>query len=233
MARRIAALMRHADYQQLPDTPSALQPFALTENGIAQSKQAAVDLQAVLQLHNWQLASNIQTSSSLRAWQTAMILREELQHSLKQSQQLHSVDNLTERSVGSVANLTTKQIEQVVNDDPRFATLPANWKSDSHFKLPFIGAESLLEAGQRVADYLTEVMVQLPISSHDQVQLFIGHGASFRHAAYVLGVIDFAQVATLSMHHAKPIFIEYLNTGTWRQIAGDWKVRVKRSEYTD
>lgn len=232
MARRIAALIRHADYQQLPDTPSALQPFALTEQGVAQAKQAAADIRHYLQQQVWQLAPSIQTSSSLRAWQTAEIIKEQWQDWLP-TLQLHSVDTLSERSVGAVANLTTKQIEKIINDDPRFTSLPPNWKSDTHFTLPFIGAESLLDAGQRVAKQLVGTMSQLTATHHDQVQLFVGHGASFRHAAYVLGVIDLAQIATLSMHHAKPIFIEYFNDGTWQHIAGDWKVRAKQSDYTD
>ena len=43
MARLFAALIRHGEYAQLPDTPSAHQPFALTDKGRAQAYDAAAD----------------------------------------------------------------------------------------------------------------------------------------------------------------------------------------------
>lgn len=48
MPRLIAALIRHAEYQQLPDTPSAHQPFALTTTGEQQERAAARWLAATL-----------------------------------------------------------------------------------------------------------------------------------------------------------------------------------------
>ena len=233
MSRRIAAFIRHAEYHQLVNTPSALQPFALTEMGVAQSKKAAIEIREFLQQNQWQLDASIHSSSSLRAWQTAQILKEQLQDLFAVESQLDSFDALTERSVGSVANLTTKQIEQVIKDDPRFEDLPVNWKSDSYAKLPFQGAESLFDAGERVAQHLINTMSEMAMGDGDVVKLFVGHGASFRHAAYKLGVIDFEQIAALSMHHAKPIYLAYQSDDTWTHIAGDWKVRAKKSEYTD
>jgi len=233
MTRRIAAFIRHADYQQLPDTPSALQPFALTETGVAQSQQAAIDLGDFLQQQQWQLDGDIHSSTALRAWQTAQIFRDRLKPLFTKTIQLNSFDALTERSVGSAANLTNKQIEQVMEDDPRFESLPVGWKSDSHFKLPLQGAESLLEAGQRVAQHLNTTMAAMPTTQDVQVKLFVGHGASFRHAAHVLGVLTLEQIAALSMYHAQPIYLECHDDGTWTHIAGDWKVRATKSEYTD
>ena len=233
MSRRIAAIIRHAEYQQLMDTPSALQPFALTQKGIEQSLQSAADIQSFVQRNNWQLVSNIHTSSLLRAWQTATLFGQQLQDSFSEVVQITSVGALAERSVGSVANLTIKQIEQVVEQDPRFDALPANWKADSHFRLPLIGAESLMQAGSRVAEHITQSMAKLPITDGDQVKLFFGHGAAFRHAAHQLGVMSFHKIAVLSMYHVSPIYIEYFEDGTWQHIAGEWKVRAQQTEYTD
>ena len=233
MARLIAVFIRHAAYHQLPNTPSALQPFALTKEGVIQSEQAATEMHQFISQQQWHVVSEIHTSSALRAWQTAQIFKEQLQDLMQSTAQLKSFDVLAERSVGSAANLTINQIEQVIQDDPRYEALPHNWKANSHYKLPFIGAESLLEAGQRVATHLIQQMQQLTRSGSDMVQVFVGHGASFRHAAYTLGLLNEAQITTLSMYHAKPIYFEYLPNGKWQHIAGDWKVRAKQSEYTD
>jgi 2,3-bisphosphoglycerate-dependent phosphoglycerate mutase len=231
--RRIAAFIRHADYQQLTDTPSALQPFALTQKGIAQSQRAVEEMKVFLHKNNWQLDATMNTSSLLRAWQTAQLFSEVLQDVATETMRIQCFDALTERSVGSAANLTINQIEQIIKDDPRFDALKPNWKSDSHFKLPFIGAESLLEAGQRVATHLIEQMSKMPLNATNQVKLFFGHGAAFRHAAYLLGVIDFEQIAALSMYHASPIYLEYAEDGKWCHIGGDWKVRAQHNEDTD
>ncbi len=233
MTRRIAAFIRHADYQQLADTPSALQPFALTEQGIAQARQAAMTMRDFLQAQQWQLDTVIQTSSSLRAWQTASIFKTQLADLFAKTPQLVSDDALTERSVGCAANLTVSQVEQVIQDDPRLTALPKNWKSDSRFRLPLQGAESLMEAGERVAQYITTHMQLMERQADVQVKLFFGHGASFRHAAHILGVLDIEQVAALSMHHAQAVYIEYCDGGSWQHVAGDWKVRSKQGGYTD
>ena len=134
---------------------------------------------------------------------------------------------LAERSVGSVANLTIQQIEDIVNVDPRYDPLPEGWKSDSRFCLPFQGAESLLQAGERVAGHLKKTMQRLgERATQDTVQVFVGHGAAIRHAAYVLGVLRFEDIAELSMFHAEPVYVEYRETG-WKHVAGDWKIRDK------
>ena len=51
MPRLVAALLRHAEYRQLPDTPSAHQPFPLTDKGRQQAKQAhQAELQAQIEI---------------------------------------------------------------------------------------------------------------------------------------------------------------------------------------
>ena len=226
MPRLIAALIRHGDSQQLPDTPSAHQPFALTATGEEQSRQAAIAIREAIERHHWALSAEIDSSRLLRAWQTAQIIGRSLTDCFPEPLQLSSYDELAERGLGSAANLSIVQIEQIIHDDPRFTELPADWKSNSHFCLPLQGAESLMQAGERVAAHLQQQMQALKkTSENDCLKLFIGHGAAFRHAAYHLGILEFDQIAQLSMYHAQPVFIEYLADNRWQHIDGEWKVR--------
>jgi len=234
MPRLIAAIVRHGQYRQLPDTPSAHQPFPLVAEGEQQARQAAA--QVLAQLHELQLELHPQVDSSqlLRAWQTAQLMIEQLQEQFAQPPQLQGYDALAERGVGSAANLSIAQIEAIVREDPRYPDLPPDWKSNSRFRLPLQGAESLLEAGERVAAHLRAQMAELAGNTAiDTLKLFVGHGAAFRHAAYHLGVLEFEQIARLSMYHAQPVLLEYRADGPWRHVGGDWKVRPQHSEYTD
>jgi len=221
MPQLIAALIRHAEYQQLPDTPSAHQPFPLTDEGREQARQAAGSLQRETEKHGWGIAEELHSSLLLRAWETASVIAEHLEG-------VHTVSafaELAERSVGIAANLTIQQIEAVVGEDPRYGPLPKDWKSNSRFCLPLQGAESLVKAGERVAGHLKAVMQQLgEVAAEDTVKVFVGHGAAIRHAAYSLGILRFEEIARLSMYHAEPVYIEYRETG-WKHVAGNWKIR--------
>ena len=226
MPRLIAALIRHAEYQQLADTPSAHQPFPLTEKGSVQAFDMASNLSEQCQSNGWEIDKQIHSSRLLRAWQTANIVAQQLGHEYIVKQ----FDELAERSMGSAANLTIQQVENAVLNDPRFDPLPADWKSNSEFRLPLQGAESLLQAGKRVAAHLNKNMQQLSVQTEiDTVRLFVGHGAAIRHAAYHLGVLQFDDIARLSMYHATPVYIEYTQSG-WRHVAGEWKVRARDME---
>lgn len=234
MPRLIAALVRHGDYRQLPDTPSAHQPFPLTAKGENQARAAAVALRTALHSHAWTLSPRVDSSQLLRAWQTAQIMVDGLDGLFTGPPRLCGFDALAERGLGSAANLSIATIEAVVHEDPRFPDLPPDWKSNSHFRLPLQGAESLLEAGERVADHIGRQMAALAKeAATDTVKLFVGHGAAFRHAAYRLGVLSFGQIAQLSMYHGRPVFLEYLPDGNWRHIGGDWKIRAGQAGYTD
>ncbi len=231
MAKVIAALIRHGDYFQLKDTPSAHQPFPLTEQGFAQAKSLAPLISEQCKLFNCQVNPLIASSRLLRAWQTADTLAQDLS-TAKYSVQEYS--ELAERGVGCAANLSIQQITEIAQQDPRFDDLPKGWKSDSHFCLPFQGAESLLDAGQRVATLLNkEMQVLQQQSKTNQIKIFVGHGAAFRHAAYHLGLLQYEQIAQLSMFHCQPIFIEYHSENNWKHIAGVWKVRSEHSQFTD
>ncbi len=231
-ARLIAALIRHGDYHQLKDTPSAYQPFPLTAKGKSQAQQGAIKIGNFLERQQIVLAEEMDSSTLLRAYQTADEIRQALPSFKPQHRDF---DALTERCVGaSCANLTSKQIQELVKQDPRHQPLPEHWKSDSHFRLPFEGAESLLDAGKRVAIHINLRMSALRYSTEqDTLKLFIGHGAAFRHAAHHLGVLEFEQIAKLSMYHCEPVYLELMPDNGWRHIAGDWKVRKKHNQYTD
>jgi 2,3-bisphosphoglycerate-dependent phosphoglycerate mutase len=233
MARLIAALIRHGDYDQLPDTPSAHQPFPLNSAGATQAQAGVQLLHDMLVRNNWTLVPCIDSSRLLRAWQTAVIFADRLADLAAAGPHVESYDALAERGVGCLANLTVAQIETVLHQDPRFSAPPADWKADSHYRLPLQGAESLLEAGERVAGHLSQSMAALPPDDHDRVKIFVGHGAAFRHAAYHLGVLAFAQLRQLSMFHCRPVMLECLSGGQWRHVEGDWKVRPKYSGFTD
>jgi len=234
MARLIAALIRHGDYRQLARTPSALQPFPLNEAGRAQAKKGVAELIELLQEGGYKLHPQLDSSRLLRAWQTAQIFSEELRVVSAATLQVSSFDDLAERSVGSAANLTIQQIEAVLREDPRFCEPPADWKSNSHYCLPLQGAESLMQAGVRVAEHLETSMQMLADQCRvDTAKVFVGHGAAIRHAAHQLGVLKFEQIARLSMYHCRPVLLERQQQGKWRHVAGDWKVRGQSEAFTD
>jgi 2,3-bisphosphoglycerate-dependent phosphoglycerate mutase len=233
MARLIAALIRHGDYHQLPDTPSAHQPWPLNNTGETQAQEGVQLLHDMIVRNDWTLVHSIDSSRLLRAWQTAVIFADGLADLAASTPQIESYDELAERGVGCLANLTIAQIEAVLHQDPRVSDPPADWKADSHYRLPLQGAESLLEAGERVAGHLSKSMAGLLPDDHDRIKIFVGHGAAFRHAAYHLGVLAFEQIRQLSMFHCQPVMIEYLPGGQWRHVEGDWKVRPEYSQFTD
>ena len=233
MARLIAALIRHGDYQQLPDAPSAHQPWPLNSTGETQAREGAQVLHDIITRNDWALVPAIDSSRMLRAWQTAVIFANGLAGLTASMPQIESYDELAERGVGCLANLTIAQIETVLQQDPRFSEPPADWKADSRYRLPLQGSESLLEAGERVASHLSQSMAALPPDDRDRVKIFVGHGAAFRHAAYHLGVLAFEQLRQFSMFHCRPVLLEYLAGGQWRHVEGDWKVRAAYNGFTD
>lgn len=219
------ALIRHGEYAQRADTPSALQPYPLTEKGAADVRAQAQRFGEWLASSGYQLNADIHCSTLLRAWQTADIYREVLTPFFAEPPCLRSFSALCERSVGALANLSAQEIERIVALDPRLAPLPKGWKSASDFKLPFDGAESLLEAGQRVAEHLQTLLAPHP--QHEatkRLQLVVGHGASIRHAGYHLNVISFSDIKRLSMFHGHPVVFERHHAG-WSRLYGNWKQR--------
>lgn len=227
----IAAIIRHGDYRQLPGAPSARQPFPLNDAGIEQARECANDILQMMKRHDLELCPVIDSSQMLRGWQTARLIAEQL---ALPGLEVQSFDALAERGLGCAANLTLDEIEDILHEDPRYPDPPPGWKSDSHYRLPLQGAESLLDAGRRVAAHLTERMAELnSAATADTLKLFVGHGAAFRHAAYRLGVLDFEQLAGFSMHHGRPLYLEYNPDKPWRHLGGEWKIRNKGEAFTD
>jgi 2,3-bisphosphoglycerate-dependent phosphoglycerate mutase len=232
--RLLAVLIRHGDYHQLADTPSAHQPFPLNAIGEQQAVGAAPWLLEQLLSKGWCLDGVVDSSQMLRAWQTAQLIIQGLEGKRSENLKLETFDNLAERGLGCAANLSLHQIAKIMRQDPRYGTPPPDWKSNSHYRLPLQGAESLLEAGKRVAGHLCQRMAALAASVHqDTIKVFVGHGAAFRHAAYHLGVLEFEQLTRLSMYHCRPVCLEYLATDQWRHTLGDWKVRARLNSSLD
>ncbi|MCB1646340.1 MAG: histidine phosphatase family protein [Pseudomonadales bacterium] len=217
---RVMALLRHGDYLQPENVPSAHLPWALTAEGERQAAEAAQQIRVWADRHGLLIASRIVTSRQLRAWQTGRIIADCLAIT-----EIEENPALAERSVGSVANLTVEEISAVASQDPRIGELPDNWKSDSYYRLPFQGAESLMEAGQRVATALKEAMQGI---NPGELQIVVGHGASIRHAMTYLDLLKPHEVAGLSMYHCQPVWLSQSADGQWSHIDGAWKVR--RSE---
>lgn len=226
MNKLIAVLIRHGDYHQLPNTPSAHQPFPLNDAGRLQATKAIELLKQMSEKNNWVFHPVIHSSNLLRSWQTADIIAK----GIDAIDKLERYDELAERSLGSAANLTVGQIEQIIVDDPRFDTPPEDWKSNSDYCLPLQGAESLINAGKRVAQHLEKAMDVIqsePEFKEEQAiaKIIVGHGAAFRHAAFHLQVLKFEQLVRLSMFHAQPVALERHQDGSWAHVDGEWKIR--------
>ncbi len=219
MSHRYVAFIRHGDYHQTPDVPSAHQPYDLTDAGIAQASDAAMEIEALLVHLQATLDPVLDCSPLLRAWRTADIMARELSGACA----VESFDDLTERCVGSAANLTSTEITKIIENDPRFEAPPADWKSNSYYCLPFPGAESLMAAGERLARHVNR-RVSGEKADNAILKLIVGHGAAFRHAAYQMGVLKFEDIKRLSMFHARPVVL-LRQSGGWKHVTGDWKVR--------
>ncbi len=215
-ADQFICVLRHADYQQPRDVPSAWLPYPLTEAGVSQSKQAAVVISDFLGRAGLEADPVLDASHMLRAWQTAKIISDELGLG-----EIEEFPGLAERSVGAAANLTVDEIEAILATDPRYEVPASGWKSSTYYRLPFQGAESLAEAGRRVADHLLRRYGEM---SGPGVKIVVAHGASIRHAAMHMGLLTPETVGSVSMYHASPLFF-FEQGGTWQIAEGEWKQR--------
>ncbi len=212
------ALVRHADYEQQANTPSAWQPWPLSDLGWQQVQAGADTLASLAKALELPIAPVIHCSTLLRAWQTAQGLAQALGLSAEPA----ASDALTERCVGAAANLSLNDISRAVAMDPRHPDLPTNWKSNPEFRLPLPGAESLAEAGQRVAKHVRAI-VEAEQGFHGII-IIVGHGAALRHGAVNLGVFDRSTAMGLSMYHAQPVLLQW-QQNRWQHVAGKWKQR--------
>ena len=232
MTPRYIALIRHGEYHQRPDTPSALQPFPLTETGQAHARALGEEIAQLLNETGWRLDPVAHSSLQLRAWQTAWGATEVLS-SKGHVTRIEQTPDLAERALGSAANLTLQEIEALLRDDPRFDAPPPGWKADRDYQLPLQGAESMRNAGARVAAWLRRAVAQDTASGMPTLTLVFGHGAAFRHAAHDLGVLGRDEIAQLSMHHARPLLLCYKGDANWRHFGGAWKPRAREETALD
>ncbi len=218
--------VRHGEYAQPEGVPSAHLPHPLVDEGRAQSAAGVETLLREAEARGWTLCPIVDASPLLRAWETATLFAQGFQDAGLEEARVETFDALTERSLGAAANLTVTEIEAVIERDPRFASLPVGWKRTSGFRLPFVGAESLLEAGVRAAAHVREraASVERPGGDGLYVKVVVGYGGSLRHAAAELGMLEPASLDRLSMFHAAPIVDVHCQDG-WEHLHGDWKLR--------
>ena len=226
-----AMFMRHGEYAQPPGVPSAWLPHPLTDEGRLQADAAAAKIRGLASAQGLELCPRVHCSTLLRAVETA----HEVMSSLGiEREHLQTTPDLKERGLGALANLTVSEIEAIARRDPRVGELPQVWKARSHFRLPYAGAESLFEAGARVAAYVDAVTREgAAREGRAKVTLFVGHGAAFRHAAVAFGVLEFSRVSALSMYHCDPILLMREPDARWQHVGGDWKIRPRREHGGD
>ena len=232
MIPRYIALIRHAEYHQRPDTPSALQPFPLTVTGHEQARACGEEIALLLTESGWLLDPVSYSSLQLRAWQTAHEAAAVLA-SKGHVTRIEQTPDLSERALGSAANLTLHEIEMALRDDPRFDTPPPGWKADRDYRLPLQGAESMRDAGARVAGWLRRAVAQDSVAEMPTLTLIFGHGAAFRHAAHDLGILRLDEISQFSMYHARPLLLCYKGNDTWVHSGGAWKRRDRQETALD
>ncbi len=218
--------VRHGQYAQPENVPSAHLPHPLVAEGRAQAAAGCERLWDEASARGWRLCPVIDASPLLRAWETAELFAEGLRsHGLAEAS-VETFDALTERSLGAAANLTMDEIAAVIERDPRAQPLPPGWKRTSDFRLPLVGAESLLDAGARVASHVRHRAETTACPPGDGlfVKVILGHGGSLRHGAAELGMLDPTSLDRLSMFHATPIVYAYRD-GRWDHVSGEWKQR--------
>ena len=231
------AFIRHGDYQQKANVPSAFQPYPLSEKGTTEALQCADKLLAFARQNDVVIDAVIDCSEMLRSWQTADVIGQALNKSgLSAPHSVQSFPALAERCVGSLANLDVDAITDIINRDPRFENVPKDWKSNSDYCLPVPGAESLMMAGERVAGHI-QWRLQTIRSNDDSrdrlLKLVVVHGASLRHGAYRLGILAREQIHKLSMYHCEPMIFSVDDNDTWHLCQGNWKVRDKQQSFID
>ncbi len=240
-ATSAVALVRHGQYEQPEGVPSAHLPYPLTRQGRDHARAAATELLQFAEERGLTVSERVDCSTMLRAWETATILAEQLSTRLGKRLQVVQHAALAERCLGAAANLSVEAIERIIRADPRFEAPPPGWKRDPDYRVPLQGAESLMEAGQRVAAHLSRRLRESPERT---LAICVGHGGAFRHAALVCGVLSRQQVAELSMFHGRPVFLapkgsladiaapaEAQSALPMVQVGGNWKQRFSKKTY--
>jgi broad specificity phosphatase PhoE len=235
LGRRVLALIRHGEYAQPAGVPSAHLPYGLTDSGVLQAREAAAAVLEFARRSELTLDPVIDCSRLRRAWETASLMARALTEAAGPAFECREFEDLAERCLGALANLSVTAIEVIVRADPRYSAPPSGWKRDSEYRLPFHGCESLAEAGQRVAQHLRRCAA-VPAGARAKsgndaasLKLIVGHGGAFRHAACALGVLSREQVANLSMGYGVPVYLQVERTeggpDRFVHLAGHWLQR--------
>lgn len=220
----ILAFTRHGEFQShraLAHSPHAV---GNTQTGENQSKNAAKIIKDYAKKNNLNIHPAIHSSNLLSAWQSAKTIKDNLAAPCH----IETCANLNERSLGSVANLSNKQIEHLLTQDPRYECPNFNWKSDAYYCLPFDQSESLMQSGERVANFLQKSFSEMKNNLQENtLKIMVGHSGSFRHAAYLLGILQFEEINKYSLYHAEPLFFEFTlfpnQHPGFVQVGGSWK----------
>lgn len=221
--RRIAAFVRHGDFDRPENTASAHSPRCLSPLGRRQAEAAAAPIAELCREHGLEIDARIEASQLLRAWETANLLATALEPLTVRRHYVLQREELLERGLGSAANLTFDQISELLARDPRLDPLPEGWRRMPEFRLPLPGAESLMQAGARAAARVVESIDSIPDDDPtDVARLFVAHSGCLRHAAVVLGAIDVRQVAGLSMDFLGCVLLEKTDSGDWVHLAGSF-----------
>jgi 2,3-bisphosphoglycerate-dependent phosphoglycerate mutase len=209
----VLALIRHGEYAQPVGVPSAHLPYGLTESGAAQAREAAAAVLEFARRSELTLDPVIDCSRMRRAWETASWMAEALNEAVGRRFECREFEELAERSMGAVANLSVEAIEAILLDDPRCSVPPPGWKRESEYRR----AAALPGAAENVGNKAA------------CLKLLVGHGGAFRHAACELGVLSTDQVASLSMGYGVPVYLQVERTESGRDqfvhIAGHWRQR--------
>lgn len=233
VGRRVAAFMRHGHFDRPQQVASAHLPNPLSDRGRREARAAAPAVLAYCDDLGLELDTRIESSSLLRAWQTASELAGALEAETGRRFEIEPRDELMERGLGSCANLRFDEIEALLARDPRIQALPEDWRRVPDFRLPVPGAESLLEAGARTAARIEASLDTLPEDGVDRLRLFVAHGGCLRHAAVALGLLDVGVVRRLTMGYAHAVLFERIDSGRWAQVAGEWKKRLAETPLAD
>jgi len=224
MSRLIAVFMRHAALKQPAGVPGTNLPFPLTAAGESQASKAAARLHALADKMDCKIDDDIECSPNQGAWQTAAILAEDLEETTFRGYRAVERAELAGRSLGSAGNLKTAQLDALIAEDPRFTKPPKNWLTQTNYRSPFAGAETLGAAGERVGDYVRRRVEEMwPHLTGDTLKLFIGDSSALIHAAAHLGAIPDKRAPQLSLANASWALIEFRASGRCTLLSADWR----------
>lgn len=188
--------------------------------GEQQAKTCAEDLIRYCRQHELLINEEIHTAPSLKAYQTAHILAHEISQGQEHLEVLEC-EQLSERKLGEATNLSLDEIEQILKLDPRTQSPSRGWEHNSWYKLPFSGAESLMEAGLRVAAHLQKCTEELHFGPK-RCQVVIADSNAICHAASCLGLIQSKDIPQRKLAPCAPLFLHRRHRGHWELISGQW-----------